>query len=71
MATSPDSTKTAVVDKSLHYKKITPETPRGQTMIVIRRDAGVGKVGKLAINEDFYTHWFPMPTFADDEDASQ
>lgn len=65
-----DSTASAVVDKSLHYRRITDRTPRGQTMLVIRKDAGVGKVGKLGVKEDFYTHWFPMPTFAD-EDAEQ
>jgi len=37
-------------------------------MILIRRDAGVAKVGKLKGDESFYTHYFPLPTFDDAED---
>jgi len=68
VATTADSTYSAVVDKSLHYKKITKNTPRNQSMILIRRDAGVAKVGKLKGDESFYTHYFPLPTFDDAED---
>jgi hypothetical protein len=37
-------------------------------MILIRRDAGVAKVGKLTGDDTFYTHYFPLPTFDDAED---
>lgn len=68
MGTTADSTNSAVVDKSLRYKKITRDTPRNQSMILIRRDAGVAKVGKLKGDDTFYTHYFPLPTFDDAED---
>lgn len=71
MATTTDSTGAAVVDKSLRYKKIDENTPRNQPMLVICKGAGVASVGKLKVNEEFCTHWFPLPTFDDSEDADQ
>lgn len=71
MVATVDSTGVAVVDKTLHYKKIDENTPRNQPMLVIRKNAGVAAVGKLKVNEDFCTHWFPLPTFDPAENADQ
>ena len=66
MTTSSDSTKVAVVDSDLHYRRIDKDTQRGAKMLLIRKDAGVAQVGTLSSSNTFFDHWFPLPTFADD-----
>lgn len=65
-----DSSRTAVVDRRLVYKKIDENTPRNQKMILINRNAGDATTGTLTHGDKFYTHWFPLPVFGDD-DADQ
>lgn len=62
-----DSSRTAVVDRRLFYKKIDENTPRNQKMILINRNAGDATTGVLTQNDKFYTHWFPLPVFGDDD----
>lgn len=61
-----DSSRTAVVDRRLVYKKIDENTPRNQKMILINRNAGDATTGTLTHGDKFYTHWFPLPVFGED-----
>ena len=65
--TSPDSTRTAVVDHSYHWLQITPETPRGAKLQLIRKDDGVAHYGQLSSGDRHWTHWAPLPTFKDEK----
>lgn len=62
-----DGTATALTDKANKWKKITPDTPRGVKMLLINRHAGTSCHGTLGSNEVFFTHYFTLPTFEDDE----
>lgn len=65
-----DSTGAAVVDRAYFWKKIDKDTPRGQKVQRINRPSGaVGVPGTIKTNEDWYTHWAPLPTFDPSEDA--
>lgn len=55
----------AVVDTSHHWKPVDVDTPRGQKCLVINRRAGSAEVGKVSTKETFWTHYYPLPTFAD------
>lgn len=55
----------AVVDTQAHWKPIDESTPRGRLCLVIRREAGSAKIGQVSTHEDYWTHYFPLPTFAD------
>lgn len=60
-----DSTKSAVVDPSYHWRLIDEHTPLGVKLQLIRREAGVASYGTLASQHVmFWTHWAPLPTFA-------
>ena len=67
MGTVSDSSRSTVVDRNLIYKKIDENTPRNQKMILINRNAGVATTGALKQGDKFYTHWFPLPVFGDDD----
>ena len=59
-----DSTGAAVVDSTLFWRKIDANTPRGVKVLRINRPSGVaGAPGVIKTNEDWYTHWHPMPVF--------
>lgn len=60
-----DSTKAALVDPGYHWQPITPSTPRGVKLQLINRPAGVAHYGKLGADPGFWTHYAPVPTFAD------
>lgn len=59
--------KTAAVSTEAFWIPVGPDTPRGVTMWLINRPAGVSLKGMYDPSEDFYTHWFPNPTFAKDD----
>ena len=65
-----DSTKSASVDKSYHWRLITADTPRGVKMQLINKNAGVAAYGTLSTDPFFWTHWAPLPTFGDDHAAT-
>lgn len=73
MADSPNlghhlnSAGTAVVSDDVFWKPIDADTPRGVSMWLINRAAGVSQKGKLDAHNDFYTHWFPNPKFKKEE----
>lgn len=61
--------KTTIVDDSIKWRRITPETEKGRQMWLIKKSRGVGMIGILdAENRYGYTHWYPYPTFDKDED---
>lgn len=68
--TKKDSTSLALVHKKLYWIPIQPSTPRGLKCFLINRKARSATVGTVANNESFFTHYFPIPTFARDEDPS-
>jgi hypothetical protein len=57
--------RAAVVDKGYHWRLIDERTPRGTKLQLVRRDAGVALYGVLGSDNDFFTHWAPLPTFED------
>lgn len=65
---SNDSTGKALVNPAYKYKKIVPDSPRNQKVILANRKAGVAVMG--VINEEatkFFTHYAELPVFGDDE----
>jgi hypothetical protein len=60
-----DSTKAAVVDESYHWRLIDKDTPRGTKLQLINRPCGVAQYAQLSTDDDWYTHWAPLPTFED------
>jgi len=57
--------RAAVVDKGYHWRLIDERTPRGTKLQLVRRDAGVALYGVLGSDNEFFTHWAPLPTFED------
>ena len=68
--TKRDSTALALVHKKLYWLPIQPSTPRGLKCFLINRKARSASIGTVANNESFFTHYFPIPTFARDEDPA-
>ena len=58
------SCRAAMVDPGNHWRPITPQTPRGVKVWLIRKDAGSATIGTVGNHETFFTHWAPMPTFS-------
>ena len=53
----------AIVAPSHHWIAIDKHTPRGASMWLINKNAGVAQKGVYTNGETFFTHWFPLPTF--------
>lgn len=68
MSNDLDSTKTTVVDKDYHWKRITKDTPRGQKLQLINRSAGVAMYSILKVDDTFFTHYAKLPTFENEDD---
>jgi len=62
-----NSAGTAVVSDDVYWKPIDANTPRGASMWLINRAAGVSQKGKYNPDDNFYTHWFPNPKFKKEE----
>ena len=62
-----DSTRAAVVDHRYHWIPIDASAPRGSKVQIISRPAGNATYGRLLGADSFWTHWAPLPTFADDD----
>jgi len=57
---------TVAVSDDVKWRKITADTPRGvKVWAIARHVAGIAQQAELKTNEDWYTHWFPIPTFED------
>lgn len=63
MIPTPDSTRTAVVDRTYHWRPIDASTPRGTKLQLIHKPSGVACYGRLGSKVDHWTHWAPLPTF--------
>lgn len=61
----PSTDRTAVVSPGFHWLPIGANTPRGCKLQLINRAAGVASYGVLGTRVEFWTHWAPLPTFAD------
>lgn len=57
--------RSAAVDHGYHWRLIDKDTPRGVKLQLINRAAGVAIYGRLTTDDDFFTHWAPMPKFKD------
>ena len=64
-----NATKTAAVSLSAVWQKIDADTPRGVSMWLISKPAGVSQKGMHDPANKFFTHWFPNPHFDASEDA--
>lgn len=58
------SCRAAMVDPGNHWRPITPQTPRGVKMWLIRKAAGVATTGTIGTHETFFDHWAPIATFS-------
>lgn len=71
----PSTDRAAIVAPGFHWLPIDARTPRGQKLQLINRDAGVACYGTIGTEVHFWTHWAPLPTFADTDlhagDAAQ
>lgn len=66
----PTTDGAAVVTDSLSWRPIDASTPRGQKLQLINRAAGVASYGVLGTDPGFWTHWAPLPVFANEEGAA-
>lgn len=57
----------AVVNRSAKWIPIDADTPRGVKVQLINKSAGVAQYGHVMSDNEFFTHWFPIPTFDKDE----
>lgn len=62
-----NNARTAVVSDDVFWKPIDANTPRGASMLLISKSAGVLQTGSYDPRDDFFTHWFPNPKFKKDE----
>ncbi len=60
-----NANKTVAIDPSYHWRPIDADTPRGVKVQVINRQANVAQYSIVFTNNVFWTHWAPLPTFAD------
>lgn len=56
----------AAVDRTYHWLEIDEHTPRGTKLQLIHRPSGSACYGPLFGNNNFWTHWAPLPTFKKD-----
>lgn len=61
----PSTDSAAVVSDGFHWLPIDERTPRGCKLQLINREAGVACHGVLGTEAHFWTHWAPLPTFAE------
>lgn len=61
----PSTDSAAVVSDGFHWLPIDARTPRGCKLQLINRSAGVACYGVLGTEAHFWTHWAPLPTFAE------
>lgn len=61
----PSTDSAAVVSDGFHWLPIDARTPRGCKLQLINRPAGVACYGVLGTEPHFWTHWAPLPTFAE------
>ena len=57
---------TVAVATDTYWEPITKETPRGVKMQCIDKRSGVANITVLRSDENFFTHWAPLPKWKDD-----
>jgi hypothetical protein len=62
-----NSNRSVAINRDTKWIPIDANTPRGSKLQLISKAAGVAHYGTLGSSDDFYTHWFPLPTFNKDE----
>lgn len=62
-----NSEKTVAIDKSYHWRGIDKDTPRGVKLQLINFSAGVAVYGVYNSLDRYFTHWAPLPTFAEEK----
>jgi hypothetical protein len=55
--------RSTAITPSVHWTKITEQTPYGVKMLLISKPHGVAVIS-IRRKEDTWTHWAPLPTFA-------
>ena len=61
--TDTNTEKTAIIDRSYHWRKIDSDTPLGIKMQLINKQYGVAMYAILGSTNKWFTHWAPLPTF--------
>ena len=57
----------ALITTNCKWIPIDENTPRGVKMMLINKKYGVAQVSVYLNTDDYFTHWFPLPTFEKDE----
>jgi hypothetical protein len=57
--------RSTVVSPDITWIPISRETPRGKKVLCINRPSGVANVSILRVKEPYFTHWYPLPKFAE------
>lgn len=60
-----NSDKTAAVSLEAFWIPVGPGTPRGVSMLLINKAAGVLQKGMYNPDDKFFDFWFPNPKFKD------
>ena len=58
----------AAVNPKVKWIKIDENTPRGCKLQLISKKYGVAQTSMYLPTDDFFTHWFPLPTFDENEE---
>lgn len=58
--------KTVAIDREYHWIPIDNDTPRGVKLQLINKRDNVAVYGVVHSTGTHWTHWAPVPTFADD-----
>jgi len=53
----------AAVSTECHWIPIDASTPQGVSMWLINKRSNVAQKGQYHGGEQFFDHWFPLPTF--------
>lgn len=61
-----NSAKTAAVSVGAFWLPIDADTPRGVSMLLISKSAGVLQKGQYDPSDKFFSHWFPNPKFKEE-----
>jgi hypothetical protein len=58
--------RTAAVATDVYWMPITRETPRNVKVLCICKKAGIASVSSIFVDEEFWTHWAPLPKWGDE-----
>lgn len=58
-----NSAGTVAINHDTKWIPIDENTPRGVKLQLISKPSGVAHYGLHHAGDNFFTHWFPLPTF--------